>query len=97
MPRARSQVEAIIDQLATIRAHIQSLNQTLANQVCPFYKLEPATACLIIFQGSSNAPLSPKSQANAEERRIQDLQAHIAQLKKRVRVLLAYHYLLLTP
>jgi hypothetical protein len=49
MPRARSQVEAIIDQLATMRAHIQSLNQTLANQVCLFYILELATACLMIY------------------------------------------------
>lgn len=33
MPRAHSQVEAIIDQLATTRANIQTLNQTLVNPV----------------------------------------------------------------
>lgn len=33
MPRARSQVVAIIDQLAIIRANIESLNQSLAAQV----------------------------------------------------------------
>jgi hypothetical protein len=42
MPRARSQVDAIIDQLATMRTHIQSLNEALVNQVCPLHKLKLA-------------------------------------------------------
>jgi hypothetical protein len=49
MPRARSQVEVIIDQLATMRAHIQSLNQSLANQVSPFYTF--SLMCLMMTPG----------------------------------------------
>jgi nitrate reductase assembly molybdenum cofactor insertion protein NarJ len=49
MPRARSQVEVIIEQLATIRAHILTLNQTLADQVSLYYHLFPAVTRLMII------------------------------------------------
>ncbi|KZP34297.1 hypothetical protein FIBSPDRAFT_1035367 [Athelia psychrophila] len=66
MPRARTQVVDILEQLASVRANISSLNDVLAEK-----------------QSTNIVPLSPKSQANAEEKRIQELQKKIAQLKKR--------------
>jgi hypothetical protein len=90
MPRARSQVVAVIDQLATTRESIKSLDQSLTERVSDFCPILSGVACLKINQGSSNAaPLSPKSQATVEEKRIQELQAKITQLKKRVRSLLS--------
>lgn len=51
MPRARSQVDVIIEQLATTRAHIQLLNQTLADQVSMLYAFTQCDASEDLFRG----------------------------------------------
>lgn len=68
MPRAQSQVTAILEQLHEIRQNMKSLDHALQ---------QAKTA------GPSDLPGSPKSLANEEERRIHDLNTRIKQLQTR--------------
>ncbi|KAA1474250.1 hypothetical protein DENSPDRAFT_882650 [Dentipellis sp. KUC8613] len=69
MPRARSQVNAILEQLHDLRTNIQTLNASLeqAKRAAP--------------QGER--PQSPKTLANEEEEHIKELHIRLEQLKKR--------------
>ncbi|KAI0281004.1 hypothetical protein BGY98DRAFT_960479 [Russula aff. rugulosa BPL654] len=68
MPRVRSQVVAMLEHLHQLREEIHSLNNNLKDMEASEH-----------ISGSQ----SPKSLVAKEERRIQDLQARISQLKKR--------------
>ncbi|TFY66225.1 hypothetical protein EVG20_g4860 [Dentipellis fragilis] len=69
MPRARSQVTAILEQLHDLRANIQSLNASFeqAKHAAP----------------PGDRPQSPKTLANEEEQHIKELHVRLEQLKKR--------------
>ncbi|KAH8093917.1 hypothetical protein BXZ70DRAFT_948436 [Cristinia sonorae] len=67
MPRAVEQAERILEELAAVRESIDSLSERL---------LQTNDA------GPSQPPPDPKSMAKEEERRIQELQTEIAELRK---------------
>ncbi|KAH9916231.1 hypothetical protein B0H21DRAFT_781976 [Amylocystis lapponica] len=68
MPRASEQVANIIEQLETVRENIHLLNDALKQRA---------------NTGPSEPPLSPKSILKQEERRIQDVQAQVTELRRR--------------
>ncbi|KAI0256305.1 hypothetical protein BJV78DRAFT_1278820 [Lactifluus subvellereus] len=68
MPRVRSQVVAMLEHLHQLREEIHSLNDSLQNMEA---------------SATTSDSQSPRSLVAKEERKLQDLQARIGQLKKR--------------
>ncbi|KAG2072313.1 hypothetical protein BDR04DRAFT_1051777 [Suillus decipiens] len=67
MPRARSQVQGLIDRLDETRRNIRGLSETLQQ---------------LTSSNPASGPSSQESTAADEERRIQDLQARLIELRK---------------
>jgi polyhydroxyalkanoate synthesis regulator phasin len=89
MPRVRSQVVAMLEHLHQLREEIHSLTNNLKDVRSPIFLSSNRIDHPAKMEASEHisGSQSPKSLVVKEERRIQDLQARISQLRKRVRSL----------
>jgi hypothetical protein len=86
MPRARSQVVAIIEQLDETREKIKRLNETLQDVCRLLYKRTNTDHRVqLTSAGATSGPTPPISGVAEEEHRITDLQNRLMELRSQVR------------
>ena len=86
MPRAYDQIVNVLNKLNTVRENIEVLNSTLKQVSLSHHR--STTLAELSTQTAGAVDATPtRTRVEQEERHIKDLQARVAELSKKVRVL----------